>query len=113
VLKSMSDIHNRLKRAPPGTMCFHFNAIPLGFCPINRTGLRRHLDVALAEVPRTYRSAQANWIEAFHPLPPDRTEFERDMGRPTSLRNEVAQSRPLSETDRLELRQLAARVLPS
>jgi hypothetical protein len=57
--------------------------------------------------------AQANWIEAFHHFLPDRTAFESDMGRLTALRNDVAHSRPLSVSERSELRRLADRILPS
>lgn len=56
--------------------------------------------------------AEANWVEAFQAHLPDRAAFKRNMDRLTSLRNDVAHSRPLSASERLELRQLAARVLP-
>jgi hypothetical protein len=55
----------------------------------------------------------ANWIEAFHPFLPDRTAFERDIGRLTALRNDVAHSRPLSVSERSELRHLADQNLPN
>ncbi len=57
--------------------------------------------------------AESNWTEAFSAFLPDRAVFNRDMSRLTSLRNDVAHSRPLSVAERSELRRLADQIIPN
>ena len=52
-----------------------------------------------------------NWSEVFNRVLGDRAEFETKLKRLTDLRNSVAHSRPLSTSNRLELRALATRIL--
>lgn len=55
--------------------------------------------------------ADANWESVFHPALGDRDSFETLLGRLVVLRNDVAHSRPLSPSDRMELQGYLAELL--